>query len=682
VAGSLEERDPSVTGLASWDKHELSQDTCESQMRRMAKRVESMQETVEMLGKKVAHTGGRRSQMSIDAQHHSLAGLVRTLKAHISGANNLVEGATSLAANMIKDDDVSKLKGLAKGSSTDELVAAVREHLKGSKKLVKGANALSILSPQQTANAQMKSAAAAASTAELTKALKLHIKSAAGLTADGHKKHSAQAQAQAKKDKQELFELVTMVNDLEKKPMSINSAKEWNSFKTKYLSDETGLKRLKVDRQNTQEVLPGVSKEARDAVFQKVAAHLIPQLQKVQENKVHMRKAATLDKRLTDLKGIEKQLHTRQAELKEHMDKFLNDAASVRLKLGVDKLKDKTSQEAWAAYQQKHQISNLVKPRAANSEEEGLALKSLEDFAKTGSLEDLKVRVTKDVPDMTTMSTMQHMFQKQLQSLSYDMDKKLKPMAKQLKAATEKAITFEAQSKECTAQLRESEALNQQLARRYHKHKSLEINAKWEFKEFHKRHKAGKVLHNRFIMQGLKSNWVRHKDEDGGKWNRPSPSHASAELVALKGEQQANEIEAEPPRKTNTTSPEARKQTAQTNSTAKTSVEESAVEEMKEIDNALMKAKQKVKDKDKDIENQEGTLEGSPGDAPASQLRSDFERKLDAELFTTQDLGEAAELIYPQHERYNDFVHAASKLLQLNNEKHEMLLKLAQQYKS
>merc|ERR1711934_927045 len=72
-----------------------------------------------------------------------------------------------------------------------------------------------------------------------------------------------------------------------------------------------------------------------------------------------------------------------------------------------------------------------------------------------------------------------------------------------------------------------------------------------EFKQFHKRQEEGTVLHNRFVMQGLKSNWVRSKEEDTGRLIRPQPGAVSAELVALRGEQDASEIESPSNKKVN-----------------------------------------------------------------------------------------------------------------------------------
>jgi len=105
------------------------------------------------------------------------------------------------------------------------------------------------------------------------------------------------------------------------------------------------------------------------------------------------------------------------------------------------------------------------------------------------------------------------------------------------------AIHWQAQSKQCQAKLGAAKALNLQLGQRYHKHKSLEVNAKWEFKEFRKRHKEGTVLHKQFVLQGLKPNWLRSKEEDTGRFKRPNPAAVSAELVALKGAEAAAEIE-------------------------------------------------------------------------------------------------------------------------------------------
>lgn len=498
-----------------------------------------------------------------------------------------------------------------------------------------------------------------------------------------------------RKEKEELYHVHQIFQKLNNKaPKDKMANSHWKEFKQRYLQSKASLPDLEQEEKD----LPAAVRNARDKQFAKAFFGPV-ESPKMLDHKILQKKTATLEKRLSDLKQIEESLHSRKEEMRKRMEEFMSDGPSVRLKLGMEKLKDQTSKDAWNAYRKRQQIAELMKPRPANAEEKGLALQSLKDFSKSGSINDLKVQVTKEIPDINTMNKLQTQFQAQLKTFSADFEEKLKITDRNYHKQKADAIHWQAQSKQCQAKLGAAKALNLQLGQRYHKHKSLEVNAKWEFKEFRKRHKEGTVLHKQFVLQGLKPNWLRSKEEDTGRFKRPNPAAVSAELVALKGAEAAAEIEnpANKPNVTNVNNDASNTTEAlpeisplhldlgevNSNSSNSTNPSNSDDEDGNEDggDESLRPDDTDENDDGVDFGTSLELIQTATTRKPLRQQATlSLQSMLDAELNSMPDLQQSANEIYSQDERFNDFIADATKHLNLNKEQLKGLQNLAKRY--
>merc|ERR1711865_48057 len=149
-------------------------------------------------------------------------------------------------------------------------------------------------------------------------------------------------------------------------------------------------------------------------------------------------------------------------------------------------------------------MSQLATPRKASQGERSDALKSLSQFSKTGSVDDLVVAASQEIPDMASMAAVQTELAGHLRRLAIDFgeNKRLNIAAKK---NLERAELAESKHRICKEEVVQHKVLEGQLKKRYYRHSSLEINAKWEFKDFETRKKRKKLkLHKRYAMAGIK----------------------------------------------------------------------------------------------------------------------------------------------------------------------------------
>eukprot|EP00657_Telonema_sp_P-1_P006999 TRINITY_DN26554_c0_g1_i1.p1 TRINITY_DN26554_c0_g1~~TRINITY_DN26554_c0_g1_i1.p1 ORF type:complete len:445 (+),score=158.61 TRINITY_DN26554_c0_g1_i1:121-1455(+) len=242
-------------------------------------------------------------------------------------------------------------------------------------------------------------------------------------------------------------------------------------------------------------------------------------------------RARNLVGRLKNLQLIEKRMSAHQKILKTKLEDFTGDSATVRLKLGMHALKEQTKEDAWEAFQKKRGFLNARLPEHLTKGDKKAVLSKLAEVADSGSMADLTVAASQDIPDLKTMDALQKKFGHQLKEFSMLTHDNAKLRKERDQEQTKYEIAQQ-QIASLQAELKEVQDRNTVMSKR---HNSLESNAKWEITKF-KRKKTMQALQmqNRYIQHGVMDTAlaVDEPDKDTSAANLSGDNGAKPKRVA------------------------------------------------------------------------------------------------------------------------------------------------------